>query len=90
MTALGAQAEIVEHTGFLMGDFRAFYCAARVVSHAGDPYRTEPLRSCETSIGSQRFFEKNPGVTIPAPLPAYAIATLVPLSLLPFGVAATL
>ncbi len=90
VTALGAQAEIVERTGFLMGDFRAFYCAARVVSHAADPYRTEPLRSCETSIGSQRFFEKNPDVTIPAPLPAYAIAALVPLSLLPFGVAATL
>ncbi len=90
LTALGAQAEIVDRTGFLMGDFRAFYCAARVVSHAGDPYRTEPLRSCETSIGSQRFFEKNPGVTIPAPLPGYAIAALVPLSLLPFGFAATL
>jgi hypothetical protein len=73
-----------------MGDFRAFYCAARVASHGADPYRTEPLRSCETAIGTTMFFQKNPGVTIPAPLPGYAIAALVPLSVLPFTAAATL
>ncbi len=90
LAALGGQTEIVARTGFFMGDFRAFYCAARVASHGADPYRTQPLRSCEISFGPQRFFEKNPGVTIPAPLPAYAIAALVPLSLLPFGLAAAL
>jgi hypothetical protein len=81
---------VVTHTGFLMGDFHAFYCAARVVAHGGNPYHTEPLRTCEVAFGPKLFFEKNPGVTIPAPLPGYAIAALVPLAVLPFGVAAGL
>ena len=42
------------------------------------------------AIGEDLFFERNPGVTIPAPLPGYALGALVPLSLLPFGVAAAL
>jgi Glycosyltransferase family 87 len=90
LTALGLQTSVVVRTGFLMGDFRAFYCAARVAAHGADPYRTEPLRSCETAVGTTLFFEKNPGVTIPAPLPGYVIAALVPLAVLPFAVAATL
>lgn len=90
LVALGLQTGVVTRTGFLMGDFRAFYCAARVAAHGADPYRTEPLRSCETAIGTTPFFEKNPGVAIPAPLPGYAIAALEPLALLPFAVAATL
>jgi len=88
LTALGLHSSVVARAGFIMGDFRAFYCAARVASHGADPYRTEPLRTCETGIGMSRFFEKNRGVTIPAPLPGYAIAALVPLTLLPFAAAA--
>ncbi len=90
LAALGLQTGVVARAGFIMGDFRAFYCAARVAAHGADPYRTEPLRTCETGIGMSRFFEKNRGVTIPAPLPGYAIAALVPLSLLPFAAAATI
>ncbi|MBV8345688.1 MAG: DUF2029 domain-containing protein [Candidatus Eremiobacteraeota bacterium] len=90
LTALGIHTGIVTRSGFLMGDFRAFYCAARVASHGGDPYRTEPLRTCETAIGPEEFFEKNAGVTIPAPLPGYAIAALMPLGALPFWPAAAL
>jgi len=90
LTALGVHAGVVTRSGFLMGDFRAFYCAARVASHGGDPYHTEPLRTCETAIGPKDFFAKNPGVTIPAPLPGYAIAALMPLAFLPFWVAASL
>jgi hypothetical protein len=90
LAALALQSGVVARAGFIMGDFRAFYCAARVASHGADPYRTEPLRTCETGIGMSRFFEKNRGVTIPAPLPGYAIAALVPLTLLPFAVAATI
>ena len=88
LAALALQTSVVTRTGFLMGDFRAFYCAARVASHGANPYHVGPLRACEAAAGSKRFFEKNPGVTIPAPLPAYAIAALVPLSVLPFAVAA--
>gem|GEM_PF-411171 len=90
LLALGAQTSVVARTGFFLGDFRAFYCAARVASQGANPYRTEPLRSCERGVVSPAFYKKNPGVTIPAPLPGYAIAALIPFSLLPFGVAATL
>jgi hypothetical protein len=90
LAALVLQGGVVARAGFIVGDFRAFYCAARVASHGADPYRTEPLRSCETGIGMGRFFERNRGVTIPAPLPGYAIAALVPLALLPFAAAATI
>lgn len=87
LVALGVQAGVVARAGFLMGDFRAFYCAARVASIHENPYHTEPLRSCEINVVSKRFLETNAGVTIPAPLPGYALAVLIPFSLLPFAVA---
>ena len=90
LVQLGAQTTIVARTGFLMGDFRAFYCAARVASHGADPYLAQPLRACEVAAAPTQFFKKNPGVTIPAPLPGYAIAALVPLSFAPFAVAAAI
>jgi hypothetical protein len=90
LAALGLQTEVVTRTGFLMGDFRAFYCAARVTSTGANPYRVEPLRSCETSLGVTPFFKKNPGIAIPAPLPGYSLAVLVPLAMLPFPFAAAL
>ena len=90
LTALGIQTAVITKTGFLMGDFRAFYCAAKVVSLHADPYLTQPLRDCETAMGPRLFFEKNPGVTIPAPLPGYALAVLEPLGALPFPLAGSL
>ncbi len=90
LIALGLQTSVVTRTGFLMGDFRAFYCAARVASTGANPYHVEPLRSCETALGITPFFKKNPGIAIPAPLPGYSIAALVPLARLPFPVAAVL
>jgi len=88
LLALGLQTGVVARAGFIVGDFRAFYCAARVASHGANPYDAQPLHDCEAAVGAARFFAKNPGVTIPAPLPGYVIGALVPLSLLPFGVAA--
>ena len=85
--ALGIQTALVARAGFLMGDFHAFYCAARVASHGADPYRTEPLRACEVALGPRAFFEKHPGVTVPAPLPGYALGALVPIAMLPPAVA---
>jgi hypothetical protein len=90
LLSVAFQGWVVNHPGFLAGDFRAFYCAARVASQGADPYLNQPLHSCEVSIGPRDFYEKNPGVTVPAPLPGYAIAFIVPFSLLPFGFAATL
>jgi hypothetical protein len=88
--ALGGQTAVVARTGFLMGDFRAFYCAARVAAAGENPYRAQPLRTCEIAVGPMRFFEANPGITIPAPLPGYVVGTLVPLAALPFTAAAVL
>ncbi|HEX3672361.1 MAG TPA: hypothetical protein VHT92_11720, partial [Candidatus Cybelea sp.] len=90
LIALALQVGVVTRTGFLMGDFRAFYCAARVTSEGANPYRVEPLRSCETSLGMTQFFKNNPGIVIPAPLPGYSLAALVPLALLPFAIAAAI
>ncbi len=90
LIALGLQTSVVTRTGFLLGDFRAFYCAARVTSEGADPYRVEPLRSCETALGMTQFFKQNPGIAVPAPLPGYPLAALVPLARLPFPAAAAL
>ncbi len=90
LAALAAQTTVITRTGFLMGDFRAFYCGARVTSQGANPYLAQPLRTCEISIGRDLFFRKNPGVTIPAPLPGYALAALEPLGAMPFVIAATL
>jgi hypothetical protein len=49
---------LIAHTDFL-GDFGAFYCAARAVSHGADPYYTEPLRACEHSVVPRRNSEVN-------------------------------
>jgi hypothetical protein len=88
LAALTLQTGVMVRTGFLMGDFRAFYCAAKVASHGANPYHTEPLRSCELTSGAMPFFKKNPSVTIPAPLPGYVVAAMIPLSMMPFGIAA--
>src|SRR5580658_6845346 len=46
LVPVSVQAVMVAHTDFLL-DYGAFYCGARAVLHGSDPYRTEPLRSCE-------------------------------------------
>jgi hypothetical protein len=73
---------------YLMGDFRAFSCAGQAIAQGADPYRTEPLRTCEAKAGppSEPAFLR--GVALPAPLPPYALLLFVPLALLPFPVAA--
>jgi hypothetical protein len=90
LLALGGQTVIAARTGFLAGDFRAFYCASRVASYGHDPYRTQPLDTCENGLAPKAFFPKPAGVTIPAPLPGYAIAALMPFARLPFAIAATI
>jgi hypothetical protein len=84
------QGILIARVGFSMGDFRAFYCAARVASFRADPYRAQPLGSCESAVSPHGLFQKKFNVTVPAPLPGYAIAALEPLSRLPFTAAAVL
>ena len=66
-------------------DFQAFYCAGKAAAAGADPYRLEPLRSCEHHV------EVLPGMdaseVIPAPHPGYTIAIFEMLSHLPYGIA---
>ena len=75
---------------YLMGDFRAFYCAGAVIAQGANPYLEEPLRTCEAQAGppSEPAFLLR--VAVPAPLPPYALLPFVPVSRLPFPVAAVL
>ncbi|HEY1653476.1 MAG TPA: glycosyltransferase 87 family protein [Candidatus Tumulicola sp.] len=66
------------------GDFNAFYCAARILPTAADPYRYEPLHTCE----SRNVRPLTPRFVVPAPLPPYALALLVPLAQLSYHRAA--
>jgi hypothetical protein len=69
-----------------IGGFGAFYCGGTVVRAGGDPYRVEPLRSCEQKLpGYSNYGIK--GSVEPVPLPGYAIAPFCLLSLLPFKTA---
>jgi hypothetical protein len=63
-------------------DFVGFYCAGEAVTNHADPYRQMPLHGCEyrvTAEGGYRYL-----VTIPAPLPPYALVPFAILSRLPF------
>ena len=73
---------------YLMGDFRAFYCAGSAIAHRADPYREEPLRSCEAAAGPPAEPAFLRPVALPAPLPPYALLLFVPFALLPFPLAA--
>jgi hypothetical protein len=75
---------------YLMGDFRAFYCAGAVISQGASPYLAEPLRSCERRASPPTTPSVMRGVAIPASLPPYALLLFAPLSRLPFPAAAAL
>lgn len=77
-------------SGTFLSDFRAFYCAGHLASQGIDPYRQEPLYSCEATVPSAILWRATAHVTDPAPLPPYALGIFVPLSFLPIGVAAVL
>ncbi|MEO6836226.1 MAG: glycosyltransferase 87 family protein, partial [Candidatus Tumulicola sp.] len=73
--------------GWLMVDFRAYYCAASAVSRHVNPYFAQSLHACE-SRPSPPYYRAPANVTVPAPYPPYVPALLYPLTLLPFGAAA--
>jgi hypothetical protein len=67
-------------------DFNAFYCAARTLSAGANPYSYEPLHACE----HEHWRRTTPSSIVPAPLPPYALALLVPIASLPYAQAAVL
>ena len=73
---------------FASGDFNAFYCGATLVSAHIDPYLATPLESCERARTLVPGVTPLPAGISPAPVPGYVLALVVPLSLLPFVVAA--
>lgn len=82
--ALAATANLWIHpvvdNGF---DFQAFYCGGAVIAERANPYLDQPLHDCEAQA-APALSRKFQNVTVPAPLPPYALAFFVPLSLLPF------
>jgi hypothetical protein len=71
----------------LLRDFDAFYCAGRVLDAGGDPYRAEPLGSCERVAKPEPLMAGSADLAMPAPLPPYALAPFVALARLPYAFA---
>ncbi|HTV72375.1 MAG TPA: glycosyltransferase 87 family protein [Candidatus Acidoferrales bacterium] len=79
------------HAAFKIGlfDVRAFYCGGAVVDAGDDPYRVEPLRTCEHG-GDITMARPGSGSVSPVPLPGYDLAFLGVLAKLPYPAAALL
>lgn len=71
-------------------DFRAFYCAGRVARLGSDPYRNQPLYTCEqTRTETNKAWLTNG--PLPAPFPPYVITVIFePLSLMTYRVSVAL
>ncbi len=54
-----------------MYDFADFYCAGTAIDRGADPYRYEPLHTCEHRVNTGDAYRNDPRRTIPAPLPPY-------------------
>ena len=72
-----------------LADYRAFWCAGKVLAHGGNPYLTAPLVACEYAAPWFHPYGAT-HVAIPAPLPGYALLPFAALSFLPFSVSAVL
>jgi hypothetical protein len=78
---LSERGDVTHHS------FKAFYCAGAAIDRGDDPYRVEPLRSCERRLTGSAPAE---GYVEPAPLPGYALAGFALLAKLPVQPAAVL
>jgi hypothetical protein len=65
-------------------DFTAFYCAGKVLAQGHDPYRSEPLRTCERRALAASHIAIVPYLVAPAPLPPYALVAFGTLARVPF------
>lgn len=87
LTAVIALQYVVAGSGRkpALSDFRVVYCAERAVMQRADPYRAEPLRTCEDAVNPEPGHA--PWMVTPFPLPGYTAAIFFPLGLLPFKLA---
>ena len=81
-----SRTELVRPADQLL-DFRVSYCAGAAVDAHADPYRVEPIRSCEHAHPIP-LLARTPNLVLAWVLPGYDIAPLAALARLPFGVAA--
>ncbi len=70
-------------------DFQAFWCGGHALLAHANPYLNEPLHTCER-LSSPSYFKLFPNITIPSPLPGYALLLFVPFALLPYHIALAL
>ena len=68
-------------------DFRAFYCGGAALARGANPYRVEPLRSCERETLAQSGLHMDERHVLPAPFPPYALLAFAAFSVLPFRTA---
>jgi len=87
LAPFGAQFYGDRAGGWLMIDFRAYYCASLAQRIGHNPYLAESLRECEANTPVP-FYHPPARVTVPAPYPPYALAAFAPLTFLPFAAAA--
>lgn len=72
-----------------MLDFRVVYCAAGAVAERADPYRIEPMRSCQHRYAVGPLL-RSPHLVFPFVSPGYDAAGLVPFAALPLPLSAQL
>src|ERR1700681_1767086 len=68
----------------LMRDFNAFYCAGAALDRGADPYRAEPLGSCERAPRPAWLNRAIPNLSTPAPLTSDALASFAALARPPY------
>jgi hypothetical protein len=74
-------------SGWLMVDFRAYYCGALAQREGRNPYFTASVSECQRRTPAP-YYRSAKNVAVPAPYPPYALALLYPLTFMPFGEAA--
>jgi hypothetical protein len=72
----------------IMRDFNAFYCAGAALDAHADPYLAEPLGTCERAPHPWGLASQIPHLSMPAPLPPYALVPFALLAHLPYAAAA--
>ncbi len=71
-------------------DLVDFYCAGEALDEGRDPYRYEPLRTCEHRNADGLSIYDSTALAVPAPLPPYDLTPYRALATLPFRYARTI